>query len=80
MDYDSIDYFFDDPSSFHAGKLPMDNLFISHCTLYVLNPLSLFFFHIELDDILQLPCCNKQDAERITTQYIRLWTRFQGNG
>ncbi|CDH52072.1 related to orc3p [Lichtheimia corymbifera JMRC:FSU:9682] len=49
MDYDSIDYFFDDASSFHA----------------------------ELDDILRLPCVNKQDAERITTQYLRLWSRFQ---
>lgn len=36
-------------------------------------------FHVELDDILRLPCCTKQDAERITTQYLRLWSRFQGN-
>ncbi|KAI9278361.1 hypothetical protein BDA99DRAFT_4619 [Phascolomyces articulosus] len=32
---------------------------------------------LELDDIILLPCQNREDAERITTQYIRLVTRFQ---
>ncbi|KAI8147256.1 hypothetical protein BJV82DRAFT_665358 [Fennellomyces sp. T-0311] len=49
MDYDAIDYFFDDADSFHA----------------------------ELDDILRQPCQSIEDAERITSQYIRLVTRFQ---
>lgn len=85
MDYDSIDYFFDDASSFHAGKPPIHSSLISDGNFYAVLPSKLTttpcrsFFHVELDDILRLPCVNKQDAERITTQYIRLWSRFQGN-